>query len=139
MDDAHQLAPLIAACAQERKRGAPTQPDQFYAERLLSDRTAEILGARIDKVLVGFAVFFDLPDMISGRRSGQLNEFFVAQDMREIGVEHAILDALSVEATTRDWMEVRWLVPDKPPVARSLAERFGDPGGWIAYRLEIKK
>ena len=45
--DAHELAPLIAAYAQDRKRGAPREADQFYAELLLNDRAAEILGARL--------------------------------------------------------------------------------------------
>jgi GNAT superfamily N-acetyltransferase len=136
--DAHQLAPLVSACVQERKRGAPAAPDQFYAELLLNDRTAEIVGARLDERLAGFAVFFDLPDMMTGRRTGQLNEFFVAQSAREQGVEHALLEALTAEAKSRDWLDIRWLVPEKPPIAKGLAERFGKPGAWAAYTVEIK-
>ncbi len=136
--DAHELAPLLAACAQERKRGAPRRPDEFYAELLLNDRTAEILGARLGGRLAGFAVFFDLPDMMNGRRTGQLNEMFVIQDSREQGVEKALLDAVVAEAGKRDWDDLRWLVPEKPPIARSLAERFGHPGGWSAYSVPIR-
>ena len=51
--DAHELAPLVAASVQDRKRGAPRAPDQYYAELLLKDRTAEIIGARLDGRLVG--------------------------------------------------------------------------------------
>ncbi len=136
--DAHELAPLLAACAQERNRGAPRRPDEFYAELLLNDRTAEILGARLEGRLAGFAVFFDLPDMMNGRRIGQLNEMFVIQDSREQGVEKALLDAVAGEAAKRDWDNLRWLVPEKPPVARALAERFGHPGGWAAYSVAIR-
>lgn len=138
MQDAHELAPLVAACVQERMRGAPRRPDQFYSELLLNDRTAEIVGARLGDRLVGFAVFFDLPDMMTGRRSGQLNEFFVDQEARDHGVEHALVDALTAEAARRDWLDVRWLVPEKPPVARDLAERLGRPSGWTVFTLATR-
>lgn len=138
MIDAHELAPLVAACVQERKRGAPRRPDEFYAELLLNDRTAEIVGAKLGDRLAGFAVFFDLPDVMTGRRTGQLNEFFVAQDMRDRGVEHALVEALGTEAARRDWVDVLWLVPAKPPVAADLAERFGRPSGWAVYTVDIR-
>jgi GNAT superfamily N-acetyltransferase len=136
--DAHELAPLVAACVQERMRGAPRRPDKFYAELLLNDRTAEIVGARLQDRLAGFAVFFDLPDMMTGRRTGQLNELFVDQEARDHGVEHALLDALAAEAVKRDWLDLRWLVPAKPPVARSVAERLGRPSGWTVYAIGIR-
>ncbi|MCP4381349.1 MAG: GNAT family N-acetyltransferase [Hyphomicrobiales bacterium] len=137
IDDAHELAPLVAACVQERKRGAPGRPDQFYAERLLSDRTAEIIGARRDGNLIGFALFFDLPDPMTGRRTGQLNEMFVAQAARENGVEQSLIEALTAEAIHRDWCDIHWVTPDKPPVANSLAERFGRPAGWSVFSVPI--
>ena len=56
LKDAHEVAPLLAASVQDRKRGAPRAPDQYYAELLLKDRTAEIIGARFDGRLVGYAV-----------------------------------------------------------------------------------
>ena len=64
-DDAHALAPLIAEYAQALKRGAPRRPDQFYAERILGDRAAEVIGAEVDGKLVGFAIFGTLPDMLA--------------------------------------------------------------------------
>ena len=134
---AHELAPLLAACAQERGRGAPRRPDEFYAELLLNDRTASILGARLDGHLVGYAVFFDLPNTMNGRRIGQLDEMFVIQDSREKGVGKALLDAVSAEAVGRDWDELRWVVPEKPPVARALAERFGHPAGWSVFSVPL--
>src|SRR5690606_31960254 len=43
LKEARDLAPLLAAYAQALKRGAPRRPDEFYAETLLQDRTAEVL------------------------------------------------------------------------------------------------
>lgn len=74
LDDAHQLAPLIAENAQALKRGAPRRPDEFYAERILGDKTAEVLGAFDGGHLIGFAVFFDLPELITeGHSRGWLH------------------------------------------------------------------
>ncbi|MCB1486024.1 MAG: GNAT family N-acetyltransferase [Bauldia sp.] len=136
--DAHELAPLLAACAQELKRGAPRRPDEFYAELLLNDRTAAILGARFEGSLAGYAIFFDLPNTTNGRRIGQLDEVFVIQDSRDKGIEKALLDAIAAEAVKRDWDELRWVVPQKPEIARTLAERFGHPGGWSVFSVPIK-
>jgi GNAT superfamily N-acetyltransferase len=137
LHDAHELAPLLAACVQERKRGAPRAPDQFYAELLLKDRTAEILGARIGGVLVGFAVFFDLPDTMTGMRTGELDELFVLQEMRGRKIGQALIAALAAEGKARGWSEIRWMVPEKPAGARRLAERLARSGGWLAYSVEI--
>src|SRR5690606_29730651 len=68
LNDAPQLAPLLAAYTQSLKRGAPRRPDIYYAETLLQDRVVEVLGARLDGDLVGFTIVYDLPDPLSGLR-----------------------------------------------------------------------
>ena len=64
LKDSLQLAPLIAQYGQALKRGAPRLPDQYYAEQLLQDRSAEFLGAILDGELVGFILFYDLPEPV---------------------------------------------------------------------------
>ena len=137
MPDAHELAPLIAAYAQDRKRGAPRAADEFYSELLLEDRTAELIGARLDGRLVGFAVFFDLPDTMTGMRVGQLDDLFVMQDARDRKVGHALIAALRAEGEKRGWSHVRWMVPEKPATARRLAERLAQRSGWLSYSIVI--
>ena len=139
LKDAHELAPLIAACVQERKRGAPRAPDEYYAELLLKDRTAEIIGVRLDGRLVGYAVFFDLPDTMTGMRTGQLDDLFVVQDARGQKVGQTLLDALAAEGENRGWQRIRWMVPEKPEVARRFAERLATSGGWLTYSVAIPR
>ena len=43
LNDAHELAPLLASYVQSLKRGAPRRPDEFYAEQLLQDRMVRLL------------------------------------------------------------------------------------------------
>ena len=137
--DAHELAPLVAAYTQDRKRGAPRRPDEYYAELLLSDRTAEILGARQDGKLVGFAVFFDLPDAMTGMRAGQLDELYVDHDARRRGIGRSLVETLAQEGRKRGWTHLRWMVPKKPESASHLAEALAEPGGWANYAIRIER
>jgi GNAT superfamily N-acetyltransferase len=137
--DAHDLAPLVAASTQDRKRGAPRRPDEYYAELLLSDRTAELLGARQGAKLVGFAVFFDLPDTMTGMRAGQLDELFVDHDARSRGIGRALVEALAREGRQRGWTHLRWMVPKKPASAGRLAESLAEPGDWASYAIRIER
>lgn len=137
--DAHDLAPLIAAYTQDRKRGAPRRPDDYFAELLLSDRTAEILGALLGDELVGFAVFFDLPDTMTGMRAGQLDELFVDHPVREQGIGRTLVKALAEEGRDRGWTHLRWMVPKKPAAAGRLAKSLAEPGNWANYAIRIER
>ena len=137
--DAHELAPLVAAYTQDRKRGAPRAPDEFYAELLLADRAAEVIGARLDGHLVGFAVFSDLPAIMSGMRTGQLEDIFVVQDVRGRKIGQALVDALRAEGERRGWAQIRWIVPEKPATARRLAERLAGRTGLLTFAIEIRR
>lgn len=111
MDAAHDLAPLISAHAQERQRGAPREPDLFYAETLLNDRTAEVLGAYLDGRLSAFSTFFDLPETISGKRVGHVDVLYVDYSARENGVTRAMIEELVKLGEERDWLELQWNNP----------------------------
>ena len=139
LTDAHDLAPLVAAYTQDRTRGAPRRPDHHYAELLLSDRTAEIFGARLGDQLVGFAVFFDLPDTMTGLRAGQLNELYVDHPVRSQGIGKALVEALANEGRSRDWTHLRWMVPAKPPSASRIARSIAERGDWESFAIRIDR
>ena len=130
---------MIAASVQDRKRGAPRAPDEYYAELLLKDRTAEILGARLDGRLVGYAVFFDLPDTMTGMRAGQLEDLFVIQDARGRNVGKALIDALDRRGRPPRLGQIRWMVPEKPATARRFAEHLAVNGGWLTYTVPLPR
>ncbi len=136
--DAHQLAPLIAAYAQDINRGAPRRPDDYYAEMLLQDGAAHLLGARLGQKLVGFAVFFDLPDTTTGLRTGQLDELFVLQDARGRGIGRALIETIIEEGRRRGWSRVRWLIPEKIRLRQHLLDAFAEPAGLRAYAIPVK-
>ncbi|GHC74036.1 GNAT family N-acetyltransferase [Limoniibacter endophyticus] len=137
LKDAHDLAPLLAAYAQALKRGAPRRPDDFYAEVLLRDRAAEILGARIDGKLVGFAIFTDLPEPVSGMRYGQCDHIFVHHDFRNQGIGKAILDVLADQAEDRGWTRLVLNTPRHPEDGRKLYEKVAIAGDWASYMIRF--
>lgn len=138
LSDAHQLAPLIAAYAQDINRGAPRRPDDYYAEMLLQDGAAHLIGARVGQRLVGFAVFFDLPDTTTGLRTGQLDELFVLQDARGNGIGRALIEAIIAEGRRRGWSNVRWLIPEKIRLRQHLLDAFAEPARLRTYAIPIK-
>jgi len=138
LKEAHQLAPLLADYAQALKRGAPRRPDDFYAESLLQDRTAEILGAQIDGELVGFAMFTDVPDPISGMRCGVVDHIYVHHEHRKKGIAKALIDLLAEDAEERGWTRLVLNAPRQPEDGRKLYEQIAAPADWTSYVLRFQ-
>jgi GNAT superfamily N-acetyltransferase len=137
--DAHDLAPLIAAHVQELNRGAPRRPDDFYSELLLQDRTALLIGARVGSRLVGFVLFFDLPDTVNGMRVGQLDELFVVPEARRHGVARALMDALVAEGRRRGWHQIRWLAREKARIGEEQPAAFLEPADIRLYIIPMDR
>jgi GNAT superfamily N-acetyltransferase len=133
------LAPLIAAYSQALKRGAPRQPDQYYAEQLLQDRTAEFLGAFLDGVLVGFVMFYDLPEPVSGLRCGQADHIYVHHDHRGKGIAKALVDVLADQAPARGWSKLMLNAPKFPETGRKVFESVAVPADWHSYVLRFDR
>jgi GNAT superfamily N-acetyltransferase len=124
--DALALAPLIAAYAQAMKRGAPRRPDIYYAELLANGKAAEVLGAWVKEEMVGFAVFFDLPDTMTGLRVGHLEDIYVLPDYRNRGIGRNFLEKLKIEGQSRGWARLRWTIPR--PVDAAATGLPSEPG-----------
>jgi GNAT superfamily N-acetyltransferase len=139
LKDAHELAPLIAAYAQALKRGAPRQPDLYYAEQLLQDRVAEFLGAFLDGALVGFVMFYDLPEPVSGLRAGQADHIYVHHAHRGKGIAKAMVDVLADRADSRGWGKLMMNAPRLPETGRRVFEAVAEPADWTSYVLRFDR
>lgn len=137
LGEARELAPLLASYAQALKRGAPRRPDEFYAEMLLQDRTVEVLGARLDGDLVGFLLFADLPDPVSGLRCGQVDHIYVHHDHRGKGIARALVDLLCERAEERGWTQLNLHAPRQPEDGRKLYEQIAVPADWTGHVIRF--
>lgn len=140
-DDAPLFAPLLAAYSDALLgRDEPSAPDKAYARKLLSDEepVANVAGAFLDGRLVGFAVYYDLPEAISGLRAGQLDDLFVLTEARGNGVAQALVARLVEEGAALGWMHLRWMVPEKNPAA-ALYDRIAERAPWRNYVIPIDR
>ncbi len=137
LKDGLEFAPLLAAYAQALKRGAPRRPDKFYAETLLQDRTAEILGARVDGRLVGFVIFTDMPEPVSGMRCGTCDHIYVHHDFRAQGIAKALVDVLADQAEERGWSKLMLNAPRQPEDGRKLYEQIAVPADWSSFVIRF--
>ncbi|RFC66144.1 N-acetyltransferase [Fulvimarina endophytica] len=133
LGEAGELAPLLAAYNRSLFRDDIGAPDTAYAEQLLQDRTAEVLGARLDGELVGFIVFYDIPDLWTGMRSGLADHIYVAQEHRRKGIAKAMIDLLGEEADPRGWSKLVLHAPRNPDAGRQLYERVAAPADWKSF------
>ncbi|MCT8999310.1 GNAT family N-acetyltransferase [Chelativorans intermedius] len=137
LKDAQALAPLLAAYTQSLMRGAPRRPDAFYAETLLQDRVAEVVGARIDGTLVAFAIFYDLPDPVSGMRYGLLEHVYVHHDHRGKGIARALIDVVGDQAEERGWTRLVLNAPRRPEEGRRLFGQVAAPADWTSHVIRF--
>jgi GNAT superfamily N-acetyltransferase len=135
--DAHELAPLLANYAQALKRGAPRRPDDFYAEALLQDRVAEVLGARLDGELVGFAIYVDMPEPVSGMRCGAVDHIYVHHNHRSKGIAKAMIDLLADQAEERGWSKLILNAPRQPEDGRKLYEQIAAAADWTSFVIRF--
>lgn len=140
--DAPRLADL--ATAYRRAMGGPAEamtPGQAAAliERALHAPDLLLLGADCGGALAGFALAFELPEIISGGRAGQLDDLFVMPEARGSGLARALIRQLTEIGTARGWTHLRWLVPQENATAIHLYRSIADPAPWDSFRIDLSR
>jgi len=140
-DDAARLAALITGY--RAAMGSTDQPamSELEAQTLIASAKADpnilLIGAGTGTGLAGFALAFDLPEIISGGRAGQLDDLFVAPEARGSGLARALIARLTDLGRARGWTHLRWLVPQDNIAARRLYETLAEPAPWDSFRITL--
>ena len=138
--DCHRLLSLLAAYGGEMAPhlagAAPaTAPDMLNL--ITNDPRAEILAAFRGEEPLGFALFFDLPEIVFARRCGALDDLFVTPAARRQGVAQAMVEGLTAIGHSRGWSHLRWIVPETDQAAIALYERIAARSPWRSYVLRL--
>lgn len=136
----HGLAPLLDLYAAEMGRllsGSAVATGAAAAALLAADDRIVVLGAFKAESPSGFAILFDLPEIVFARRCGALDDLFVAPDFRRQGVARALLDAAVALGRARQWSHLRWIVPERDEAAIALYERIAERADWRSYVIRL--
>ncbi|MBS7705730.1 GNAT family N-acetyltransferase [Chelatococcus asaccharovorans] len=142
--DAAELLPLIAAYGEALTHGEGNgdKPDLAYVAQLLAEPGVNIRGAFADEAagrkLVGFALYYDLPEAISRRRAGQIDDLYVVPETRGRGVARSLIADIVAEGRQRGWIQLRWMVPHDNLVAQQLYDRIAETGPWKSYVIWLE-
>jgi GNAT superfamily N-acetyltransferase len=90
-----------------------------------------------DDEALGFAHFFDLPEIVFARRCGALDDLFVRPSARRQGVAQALIEGLAALGQKRGWSHLRWMVPETDQAAIALYERIAERAPWRSYVLRL--
>lgn len=136
--DAPALATLVADYAAVMG-GAVRQPKPDDVLRLFDEPTVGLVGAWIGGALVAFALFFDLPEAISGERAGQLDDLYVSPGARGHGLARALIAHLTEIGRERDWVHLRWLVPEDNAAALRAYEGISEAAPWQSRVIWLRR
>lgn len=134
------LAPLLAAYAAEMRgnlSGAAVAPPEAQAALLAGHPAAEVLLAEAVGAPLGFAILFDLPEVVFARRCGMLDDLFVLPAARGQGIARALIAEAVSLGRARGWSHLRWIVPEGDAGAIALYERIAERADWRSYVIRI--
>ena len=138
-EDAEALAELVRELAAYEKleRYAQATPDAFRAHLFGPRPFAEAILAEVDSAPVGFALFFPTFSTFRGQPGLYLEDVFVRQAYRGLGIGKALLTTVARLAVVRCCGRLEWAVLDWNAPAIGFYRRLGaEPlDEWTVFRI----
>ena len=98
------------------------------------DEPMWLLGAYVDGKLRGIVHYLYHRSCWTARDYCYLQDLFVAQDARKLGLGRALIEAVYSEAKAAGASRVHWLTHETNATARALYDTLADRPGFIQYR-----
>lgn len=136
----HRLAPLLALYAAEMRQvlaGSAVAAGEAAAALLEGDERTLVLCAEEQDGPSGFAILFELPEVVFARRCGTLDDLFVVPGHRGKGTARALIEAATALGRARAWSHLRWIVPEGDVGAIALYERIAERADWRSYVIRL--
>ncbi len=93
--------------------------------------------ALVDGVPMGFAIHMHHPSTWVAGDDCYLEDLFVAEAARGMGLGRALIDDLTVIARAKGWHRLYWHTDQGNTRARALYDSYVPPDGHIRYRLTL--
>ncbi len=117
------------------KTSVPRETYDVTWERLHDPKEPmAVLGAYVDGKLAGIVHFLFHRSCWTIGDYCYLQDLFVADDARKLGLGRALIEAVEQEARATGASRVYWLTHESNTVARALYDKLAESPGFIQYR-----
>ncbi len=136
-DDAEILHEMIAAFAAYERLPSQSSVASLRAELSRPDKVIEPVLALLDGKAVGFAVFFQSYSTFAAKRGMYLEDIYVREEHRNLGIATHLLRHIAKIAVERQYGRVEFTVLLWNTVAIEFFETLGatPTSAWTSYRL----
>jgi len=138
-EDTKTILDLIKGIAEYEKLSNQVVADEALLEQQLFDeKNAYVLLAYVDDMAIGFALYFYNFSTFKGKKGLYLEDLFIRQEYRKMGIGEKLFDELKQIAKTNncgrmEWVCLDWNEPAKTFYRKKKATPMED---WIIFRLD---
>ena len=135
LDERADWEPLWKGYLDFYKTSVPQQTyDTTWARLHDPDEPMWLLGATVDGKLLGIVHYLYHRSCWTVGNYCYLQDLFVAQDSRKLGLGRALIEAVYEVAKKEGASRVYWLTHETNATARALYDTLADRPGFIQYR-----
>ncbi|MFZ1517417.1 MAG: GNAT family N-acetyltransferase [Ignavibacteriaceae bacterium] len=137
--DVASIFSLIKELAEYEKLSDQISTSESQLENTLfgDENFVEILVAEVEGIIVGYALFFKNFSTFLGKTGIYLEDLYVRQNMRGMGIGKTLLEKIIAIAKQRNYGRVEWSVLDWNQSAIDFYKKIGAVplNDWTVFRL----
>ena len=135
LDDRADWARLWTGYLEFYKTSVPPQTyDVTWARLHDPNEPMHLIGAYVDGKLAGIVHYLFHRSCWSPGDYCYLQDLFVAEEARKLGLGRALIEAVEQQARTAGASRVYWLTHESNATARALYDKLAENLGFIQYR-----